>query len=153
MKKTLIVQAFAVTLGLAAALPALAQFAKPEDAAKYRQSAYSVMAAHFGRVGAMANGRAPFDAKAAQENMAIVEMVSKLPIAGFTGGAASVPGKAKPEVWSDAAKFKTAYDNMVTEVAKLNTAAKSATNADGLKAAFGSAAATCKACHDDFRNQ
>jgi cytochrome c556 len=151
VKKVLVAQAFAVTLGLAAALPAAAQFAKPEDALKYRQSAMSVMAAHFGRVGAMANGRVPFDAKAAQDNMAIVEMVSKLPLAGFTGGAEG--GKAKAEVWKDPAKFKTAYDNMVTEIGKLNTAAKSATNADGLKAAFGGAAGTCKACHDDFRSQ
>ena len=47
--------------------PAAAQFAKPEDAIKYRQSALSVMGAHFGRIGAMANGKAPFDAKVAAE--------------------------------------------------------------------------------------
>ena len=47
-------------------LPAAAQFAKPEDAIKYRQGALFVMGQHFGRIGAMANGRVPFDAKAAQ---------------------------------------------------------------------------------------
>jgi cytochrome c556 len=150
VKKVLLAQALAATLGLAAALPAAAQFAKPEDAQKYRQSALSVMAAHFGRVGAMANGRAPFDAKAAQDNMAIVEMMSKLPWAGFTGGQQG--GKAKANIWTDQAKFKTASDNMMAEVAKLSAAAKTATNADGLKAAFGAAAGTCKACHDDFRD-
>ena len=41
------------------ATPASAQFAKPEDAIKYRQSVMSVMATHFGRLGAMANGKAP----------------------------------------------------------------------------------------------
>ena len=50
------------TLALAAviatvALPASAQFAKPEDAIKYRQSALSVLGTHFGRLGAMANGK------------------------------------------------------------------------------------------------
>ncbi len=39
--------------GIATALPAAAQFAKPEDAVKYRKAAFTVMAAHFGRVGAM----------------------------------------------------------------------------------------------------
>ena len=53
---------------LAMATPAAAQFQKPEDAVKYRQSAMSVMATHFGRIGAMANGRVPFDAKAVQDN-------------------------------------------------------------------------------------
>ena len=50
-------------LALTLAIPAQAQFAKPEDAIKYRKASYSVMAAHFGRLGAMANGRAPYDAK------------------------------------------------------------------------------------------
>jgi cytochrome c556 len=39
---------------------------------------------------------------------------------------------------------------MQDEIAKLNAAAK-AGNADQLKAAFGEAAKTCKACHDAYR--
>ena len=50
---------------VAIAAPASAQFAKPEDAIKYRQSALFVMAQHFGRIGAMVNGRVPYDAAAA----------------------------------------------------------------------------------------
>lgn len=69
-------KAFAALTLAAAALtlsaPASAQFAKAEDAIKYRQSALFVMGQHFGRLGAMANGRAPFDAKVAQENADIV---------------------------------------------------------------------------------
>ncbi len=62
-------------------LPAMAQFQKPEDAAKYRQGALTVMGSHFGRLGAMANGKAPFDAKLAQDSAAVVEFMSKLPCA------------------------------------------------------------------------
>ena len=40
-------------------LPASAQFAKPEDAIKFRQSALTVMGTYFSRLGAMANGKAP----------------------------------------------------------------------------------------------
>jgi cytochrome c556 len=43
----------------AAAVPAMAQFQKPEDAIKYRQNAFFVMSQHFGRLGAMANGKCP----------------------------------------------------------------------------------------------
>ncbi len=53
---------FIILTGLAAGvltLPAAAQFAKPEDAIKYRKARLTVMSAHFGRVGAMAHGRAP----------------------------------------------------------------------------------------------
>jgi len=54
----------------AMALPAAAQFAKPEDAIKYRQSALFVMQQNFSRVAAMASGKAPFDAKMAAESAA-----------------------------------------------------------------------------------
>ena len=56
---------FSVVMAMAVTLPARAQFAKPEDAVKYRTGSFTVMAAHFGRLGAMANGRMPYDAKVA----------------------------------------------------------------------------------------
>lgn len=132
-------------------LPAMAQFQKPEDAIKYRKNALFVMAQHFGRVGAMASGKAPYDAKIAADNAAVVEMMSKLPWAGFGPGMDKGDTKAKPDVWSDAAGFKKASEDMMTAVAQLNTAAKT-NNLDALKTAFGGAAKTCKACHDAFRN-
>lgn len=143
------------TFALAAAcaattLPAAAQFAKPEDAIKYRQSALFVMAQHFGRLGAMANGRAPYDAAAAAANAEIVADMAKLPWAGF--GAGTEGGKAKPEVWKEAAKFKEHQDKVIAETGKLVVAAK-AGNIDALKAQFGPTGASCKACHDSFRNQ
>ena len=143
------------TLAAAAVLAALtpfaaqAQFAKPEDAIKYRQSAYSVLGAHFGRIGAMVNGRIPYDAKIAGENAALVATLSKLPGAAFpVGSETGLNTRAKPEIWKDTAKFQAAYDKMVTETAKLPAAAG---DAGTLKTAFGAAAATCKGCHDDFR--
>ena len=57
--------------------PAFAQFQKPEDAIKYRKAAFTVMASHFGRVGAMANGRVPFDPKVAADSAAPAAIVIK----------------------------------------------------------------------------
>jgi cytochrome c556 len=140
----------ALATGLLATLPATAQFAKPEDAIKYRQSSLSVMAAHFGRVGAMANGRVPFDAKAAADNAEIAAYLSKLPWAGF--GAGTEGGKAKAEIWKEQEKFKELSEKMQAEMTKLNAAAKTG-NLDNLKAAFGPTAASCKACHDAYQNK
>lgn len=137
-------------LMLAMGLPAQAQFAKPEDAIKYRKASFNVMAAHFGRLGAMANGRVPYDAKAAAYNADVVATLSKLPWAAFGEGTDKGDTRAKPEIWKEAAKYKEASDKMQAEIVKLNTAAK-AGNIDALKAAFGPAAASCKACHDNFR--
>ncbi len=145
---SLVLAAAAVTLSASAS----AQFAKPEDAIKYRQSAMSVMGTHFGRVAAMANGRIPFNADAAASNAAIAESMSKLPWAGFAAGTDAGNTKAKPEIWSDAAKFKTAQDNMQAEMTKLASIAKGG-NIDAIKAAVGATGGTCKACHDNFRKE
>ena len=140
----------AAVVGLATALPAAAQFQKPEDAVKYRKAAFTVMATHFGRLGAMANGRMPYDAAVATANAGVVVDMSKLPYAGFVDGTSGTEkGAPKANVWTERAKFDAAAKKMQDEVVKL--AAASGTEA-GLKAAFGPAAATCKACHDDFRN-
>lgn len=149
MKRLLL--ASLAALGALTSLPAAAQFQKPEDAIKYRQGAFTVMANHFGRIGAMAQGKAPFDAKAAAESADIVATLAKLPFGAFGEGTdKGLPQRAKPEVWKEAAKFRGAADKMIDATAKLDAAAKTG-NLDTIKAAFGAAGQTCKACHDDFR--
>jgi cytochrome c556 len=148
MKKSLALLASVAAL---VALPAAAQFQKSEDAIKYRQGAFTIMGNHMARIGAMAQGRVPFDAKVAADNAAIVLTVSRLPFGAFGEGTdKGMPHRAKAEVWKDNAKFKAAAEKMIGEVAKLEAAAK-AGNLDGMKSAFGAVGASCKACHDDFR--
>jgi cytochrome c556 len=143
----------AAVAGLACALPAAAQFQKPEDAVTYRKAAFQVMAAHFGRIGAMASGRAPFDGAAAAANADVVAFMSRLPYAGFVEGTAGTnKGQPKANVWTERAKFDAAAKEMQDAAARLAVAAK-ANNLDQLKAAFGATAGTCKSCHDDFRVQ
>jgi len=147
-----LVLAAAAAAGLVTALPAAAQFQKPEDAIKYRKAAFTVMANHFGRVAAMANGKVPFDAAAVQANAEIVATMSKLPYAGFIEGTSSGETKAKPEIWTEQDKFKAAASKMQEEVAKLNTVAKGG-NIDQIKAAVGDVGKSCKACHDNYRKE
>ena len=101
---------------------ASAQFNKPEDATRYRKAGFTIMAAHFSRIGAMVNGKAPFDAAAAASNAQLVEQVGTLPWAGFVAGSED-GSKAKPEVWTNAAKFKEATDKFRAESVKLTAAA------------------------------
>ncbi|HEY0857268.1 MAG TPA: cytochrome c [Albitalea sp.] len=148
MKKLIL--GVAAAAGLMVALPAAAQFAKPEDAIKYRKAAFNVMAAHFGRVGAMANGKVPFDAKAAAENAEIATLMSKLPYTAFGEGTDKGETRAKPEIWKESDKFRAAATKMQEEMAKLNAAAKTG-SLDQIKAAFGPVGQACKACHDEYR--
>jgi len=140
-------------LGAAIALPAAAQFAKPEDAIKYRKAAFTVMATHFGRVAGMAQGKIPFDAKAAADNAEIATIASRLPFAGFIEGTdKGGETRAEPKIWTEMDKFKGAATKMQEEMAKLNVAAKSG-NLDAIKAAAGETGKSCKACHDAYRKE
>lgn len=126
------------------------KFAKAEDAIKYRQSAKFVMSQHFGSLGAMANGRAEFNAELAKQHGAVLETLATLPWQGFNQ--AQEGGKAKADVWKEKAKFDGHAQDFMTEAGKLAAAAKTGDLAQ-LKAAFGPAAQTCKACHDAFRSR
>jgi cytochrome c556 len=148
---------FAATLALAAlaaamATPASAQFAKPEDAVKYRQSAMFIMGQHFGRIGAMVNGRIPYDPQAAAASAEVVAEMAKLPWPGFAPNTDKLSQKAKSEIWSESGKFKDASEKLQDAAPKLLAAAKT-NSLDNLKAAFQNAAGACKNCHDAFRNQ
>lgn len=132
------------------ALPAAAQFAKPEDAIKYRKNALFVMQQNFGRVAGMAAGKIPFDAKVAADSAAVAEFVGKLPWAGFGPGTDMGDTKAKPEIWANKAKFDDIAKKLDTELVKLSAAAKTG-NLDNIKVAVNAVGGTCKSCHDDFR--
>lgn len=148
MNKT--IASILAALAAALALPAAAQFAKPEDAVKYRKAALTVIGTHFSRVGAMASGRVPFDAKVAAENVELVAEMAKLPWTAFGEGTDKGETRAKPEIWKESGKFKEAADKFQAETVKLQAAAKTG-NLDAIKTAFGATGASCKACHDNFR--
>jgi cytochrome c556 len=148
MKKVLALMLTTMTVALS--MPANAQFAKPEDAVKYRKATLTVIGAHFSRIGAMANGRVPFDAKVAADNADLVAALAKQPWTAFGEGTDKGETRAKPEIWKDAAKFKDAADKFQAEALKLQAAAKTG-NLDAVKTAFGATGASCKACHDNFR--
>jgi cytochrome c556 len=136
--------------GLLTSTPAAAQFAKPEDAIRYRRAGMTMMAAHLGRVAAMANGRVPFDAKAVADNAEIATIMSKLPYVAFIEGSDKGDTNALPKIWSENDKFRAAAAKLQDEMAKLNVAAKSG-NIDTIKPAVGAVGQACKACHDAYR--
>ena len=129
---------------------AFAQFQKPEDAIKYRQSAFTVMANSFGKISAVVKGEAPYNKDEVTKNAAIVAMMSTLPWQAF--GPGTEGGKAESDIWSNNAKFKAASEKMQLAVADLNKAAQSG-DLDSIKKAFGVAGASCKNCHDDFKKK
>jgi len=142
----------AAALATASATLAMAQ-QKPEDEIRYRQSVMNVIGRAMGPMGAMAQGKAPFNAAVAQKNAALVDTMLGLPWESFGAGTdKGAPTKADPKIWKEAAKFRQAAEGTQKAVANLVTAAKSGDEGK-FKAAFGEAGKSCKGCHDDFRTK
>ena len=140
--------ALSLSLAALAAAPAHAQFAKPQDAVKYRQSAMTLIAAHFGRLAAVARGAAPNDPAQVKANAHILQTLASLPWPAYGPGFEG--GDSKPSVWSDPAGFKQKHEDLETKIAALSAAADTGDIAK-LRAAVGAVGASCKACHDAYR--
>jgi cytochrome c556 len=138
-------------VAMLASTPAAAQFAKPEDAVKYRQSAFSLMGAHFSRIGAVVKGEAPYGPSVATDAK-LVETLSHLPFAAFVEGSDKGDTGAKPEIWMNREDFDKKAKAMQQAVAELSRVAASG-DQGALKGAFGDAGKACKACHDDYRRR
>lgn len=136
----------------AGAAQAQSSFGKPEDAIKYRKSALFVMGQHFGRIGPVVKGERPYNKDEVAQNAAVAAEMSKLPWDAFVAGTDKGETRAKPEIWSDAAKFKSAAEKMEQEISKLAQVAKGG-DLNAVKAQFGETGKACKACHDNFRKK
>jgi cytochrome c556 len=147
MRRTFIAAVAAVAL--TAPLSALAQ-AKPDTLVKQRQAAMTLIAKYFGPIGAMVNGKIPYNADVVARNATYVENLSQMPWDGFHESTKGEKSAARPEVWSDPKKFQEAADRLQAEAVKLATVARAKDEA-GVKAQFGAVGKSCGACHDSFR--
>jgi cytochrome c556 len=142
----------ALVLGLIATSQAQAQ-AKPEDLVKQRQAGMTMIAKYFAPIGAMVQGKVPYNADVVARNGGYLEVLAKLPWDGFQASTANVQDtKTKPETYQNMTKFNQAADAMQDAMAKLVAAANSREEA-AVKAAFGGVGKACKGCHDDFRRK
>ena len=142
-----------VALGAAvAAAPLLAQNAnRGAQQIKYRQSAYTILGAQMGIMGAMASGRAPYDAKAFQTAADRAAVLASIAAETFPAGSdTGAPTKAKPEIWAQQAEFQKLMKDLTDRSTALAQAARS-NNLDTIKPAVGALGGTCKACHDKYK--
>lgn len=130
---------------------AMAQFAKPEDAVKYRKAVMVLIAQHFKSMGAVVQGKSAFARETFAADAETVKHLATLPWDAFLE-----PGTDKGDTTMSSAVFKKKDDFMKSAKAfQESTAllAEAAQGADlnGIKAPFNSVAQNCKACHKPFR--
>lgn len=150
MKKNLVVAVLGITT-LVASGAALAQ-AKPDTLVKQRQAAMTLQGKYFGPIGAMAQGKAPYNADTVKRNAGYLEALSHMAWDGFTPATQEIKSRALPAIYSDAAKFKEFQDRFQADAAKLLAAANAGDEA-GVKALAGAIGKTCGGCHEAFREK
>ncbi len=139
-------------LGVTLAGGATAQM-KPEDAIKFRQSAYASMAWSMGRIKANVEGTYNKD-----EVIKAANVIQSLANSGM--GALYLPGTDKGKGWQEtqvkpalftnkelAGKVATDFNREANEMARVAASGDAA----AAKVQFGKLGGTCKGCHDEFR--
>ncbi len=132
---------------------AYAQFAKPEDAIKYRKSVMFLIAQHFQRMGAVVQGKSAYEKDAFSANADVVAMLATLP-----WEATMEPGSDKGDttlssaVFDKPAQFRKTAESFQTDTAMLAGTAKGG-DLNAIKAQFGKVAQNCNSCHTKFRKK
>ncbi|MCL2344722.1 MAG: cytochrome c [Desulfobulbus sp.] len=139
-------------LGITLAGGAAAQM-KPEEAIKFRQSAYATMAWNMQRIKANVEGAYNQDEviKAANVIQSIANSgMGALYLPGTDKGKGWEKTRVKPALFTDkeqVGKLATNFNREANEMAKVAATGDAA----AAKIQFGKLGETCKACHDDFR--
>lgn len=117
-----------------------------------RQAIFKQMTKTLEPMGLVARERAPYNAAEFAAAAVQLQTLSKQPWPLFSADTRPLPTRAKPEVWSQAADFRTAQDSFQGKVNTLVTASEGSDIA-ALRSATLAVEASCKGCHDTFRNK
>src|SRR5690348_10206717 len=153
MKKRLLLTGLALALGAGFTFTAFAQV-KPEILVKQRQAAMTLQGKYMGPLGAMAQGKAPYNADTVAFNSALLDALSRMPWDGFAPASkdAQVKTAALPAIWSEPAKFQEAQENFHKAIEGLVAVSRRSDEA-AQKAAIGAVGKACGGCHQNFREK
>lgn len=123
-----------------------------DRAITYRRGIMQAQGWHMGVLGGMAKGSRPYDKDVAAKSATFVSELLGMPWEGFTPGSETgAPTRAKPEIWTNRAKFDKYAQDAKAESVKL--AAAAGNGLEALRAAVGPMGRACNNCHDDFQNK
>ncbi len=131
---------------------ALAQFAKPGDAIRYRKAVMRVIGQHFGSMGGVIKGQKPYDKTAFAADAKIVAVMSKLPWeASMVPGSFTGDTRLMEKVLKDTDGYMAAAKKFEDATQGLLAAAEGGDMGEKIKTRFGATASTCGGCHKAYR--
>ena len=132
---------------------AWAQDVKPDRAIKFRQGILQAQGWNAGIMNAMIKGEKPYNKDEFLLRATYLDELAHMPWEGFVPGSdQGAPTKAKPEIWTEATKFKQYQSNLQTATSRLLVAARGG-DMNVIKPAFNDVGKACGDCHDEFRNK
>lgn len=151
MKHKLLSSCLALILGAGVgyALDVYAQ-AKPEVLIKQRLAVMVLHGKYWGPLGAMASGKAPYNADIVARNAGFLDALSQMPWDGFNPSTKDEKSNALPAIYENPEKFKEAQDRYRDAVGKLVAASKGG-DEGAFKAVAGEVGKSCGGCHQSFR--
>lgn len=125
---------------------------KAEDAVEYREGILFALGWNVGPMGAMVQGKAPFDKKRFAFLAARTATLAPMALEGFTTDTKGIKSHALPALWENLDDFKQRMETLVTETAKLAEVAKG-DDEGAMKQQFGVTVKVCKGCHEEYREE
>ena len=140
----------ALLLTVGGVMPSYAADEATPPAAVARQQAFKKMLRTFEPMGVTLRGFTPYNQAQFLRQAELLQQLSHEPWLHFTAGTTGGKSRAKPEIWSKPAEFKTEQQRFLTAVDALTQSAKGDDLKD-LRAKYGAISESCKHCHDTYR--
>jgi cytochrome c556 len=130
------------------AVLALPAFATPGGAE--RQQAFKNVLRQFEPMGVVLRGFAPYRKADFIQHADALKIAAAQPFTLFVPNSIDAKSRAKPEIWSQSAKFAQAKNNFLKAVDNLDQTAHNG-NLDSIRKSYDLVSQSCKSCHDSFR--
>ncbi|MDY6943932.1 MAG: cytochrome c [Pseudomonadota bacterium] len=121
-----------------------------DDPVHYREGVFGVTGWHFTHMADMVKGKTPYDAELFAQKASWVHTMSGMVEEGFPKGSFKKGSDAKKEIWENWEDFQSKLSDFQKESASLAEISQG-NDWDAIKKQFMATANTCKACHDDYR--
>ncbi len=152
--RKLAVISFVLAIGFAG--PVSAADERTQDAVETRQGLLKVVRSYFGPIVGMARKQIPFDAAVIEKNAAAVaDLLPMIPdVFRMDTRGAEIETGALDGIWEDWDDFAAKAALSAEKAEALEAAAADGADDPGaVMKAFGALGASCKGCHDEYRQQ
>lgn len=128
---------------------------RAQAAVETRQGVFKLLGFYIGPIVGMARQQIPFDASIVQQNAQNIAALAPMikDVSRNNTSAHDYETEAKAHLWDNMDDYAAKADTLAEKASALAAAAEGADSFGAVGAAFGAMGGSCKACHDEYRQQ